>query len=295
MTILSEMLSYPFLVRALAGGMLVSLCASLLGVSLVLKRYSMIGDGLSHVSFGALSIALAMGWSPLKVSVPVVVLAAFFLLRITENSRIKSDAAIAMISASALAIGIIVTSLTAGMTTDVSSYMFGSILAMTKENVVFAVALSLIVLGLFILCYNQMFAVTFDENFARATGVNVGFYNMVISVLTAVTIVLGMRMMGAMLISSLVIFPCLTSMRVFKSFGGVMISSGILSLICFVLGMMASYQFSTPAGASVVVVNLLAFGIFSAWKVHFQRMEGAWQEKIGRVRAGPHVEPVSEP
>lgn len=210
MTILSEMLSYPFLVRALAGGMLVSLCASLLGVSLVLKRYSMIGDGLSHVSFGALSIALAMGWSPLKVSVPVVVLAAFFLLRITENSRIKSDAAIAMISASALAIGIIVTSLTAGMTTDVSSYMFGSILAMTKENVVFAVALSLIVLGLFILCYNQMFAVTFDENFARATGVNVGFYNMVISVLTAVTIVLGMRMMGAMLISSLVIFPCLT-------------------------------------------------------------------------------------
>ena len=264
MTILSEMLSYPFLVRALAGGMLVSLCASLLGVSLVLKRYSMIGDGLSHVSFGALSIALAMGWSPLKVSVPVVVLAAFFLLRITENSRIKSDAAIAMISA---AIGIIVTSLTTGMTTDVSSYMFGSILAMTKEDVVFAVALSLIVLGLFILCYNQMFAVTFDENFARATGVNVGFYNMVISVLTAVTIVLGMRMMGAMLISSLVIFPCLTSMRVFKSFGGVMISSGILSLICFVLGMMASYQFSTPAGASVVVVNLLAFGIFSAWKV----------------------------
>ena len=214
MTILSEMLSYPFLVRALAGGMLVSLCASLLGVSLVLKRYSMIGDGLSHVSFGALSIALAMGWSPLKVSVPVVVLAAFFLLRITENSRIKSDAAIAMISASALAIGIIVTSLTTGMTTDVSSYMFGSILAMTKEDVVFAVALSLIVLGLFILCYNQMFAVTFDENFARATGVNVGFYNMVISVLTAVTIVLGMRMMGAMLISSLVIFPCLTSMRV---------------------------------------------------------------------------------
>ena len=132
---------------------------------------------MSHVSFGALSIALAMGWSPLKVSVPVVVLAAFFLLRITENSRIKSDAAIAMISASALAIGIIVTSLTTGMTTDVSSYMFGSILAMTKEDVVFAVALSLIVLGLFILCYNQMFAVTFDENFARATGVNVGFYN----------------------------------------------------------------------------------------------------------------------
>ena len=212
MNVLSEMLSYPFMVRALFGGMLVSLCASLLGVSLVLKRYSMIGDGLSHVSFGALSIALAMGWSPLKVSIPVVVLAAFFLLRITENSRIKSDAAIAMISASSLAIGIIVTSLTTGMTTDVSSYMFGSILAMTKEDVALSAVLCIIVLGLFVLCYNQVFAVTFDENFAKATGVNVGAYNMLISVLTAVTIVLGMRMMGAMLISSLVIFPCLTSM-----------------------------------------------------------------------------------
>ena len=267
MNVLSEMLSYPFMVRALFGGMLVSLCASLLGVSLVLKRYSMIGDGLSHVSFGALSIALAMGWSPLKVSIPVVVLAAFFLLRITENSRIKSDAAIAMISASSLAIGIIVTSLTTGMTTDVSSYMFGSILAMTKEDVVLSAVLCIIVLGLFVLCYNQVFAVTFDENFAKATGVNVGAYNMIISVLTAVTIVLGMRMMGAMLISSLVIFPCLTSMRVFKSFTSVVVSSGILSLVCFLLGMMASYQFSTPAGASIVVVNLIAFGLFSMWQV----------------------------
>ena len=267
MNVLSEMLSYPFMVRALFGAMLVSLCASLLGVSLVLKRYSMIGDGLSHVSFGALSIALAMGWSPLKVSIPVVVLAAFFLLRITENSRIKSDAAIAMISASSLAIGIIVTSLTTGMTTDVSSYMFGSILAMTKEDVMLSAVLCIIVLGLFVLCYNQVFAVTFDENFAKATGVNVGAYNMLISVLTAVTIVLGMRMMGAMLISSLVIFPCLTSMRVFKSFTSVVVSSGILSLVCFLLGMMASYQFSMPAGASVVVVNLIAFGLFSMWQV----------------------------
>lgn len=233
MNLIREMLSYPFLVRALAGGMMVSLCASLLGVSLVLRRYSMIGDGLSHVSFGALSIALAMGWSPLRISIPVVVLAAFFLLRITENSRIKSDAAIALISASALALGIIVTSLTTGMTTDVSSYMFGSILAMSREDVWLSVVLSLVVLGLFVICYNRIFAVTFDENFAKATGVNVGRYNIIIAVLTAVTIVLGMRMMGAMLISSLVIFPCLSSMRVFKSFGGVMVSSGILSLACF--------------------------------------------------------------
>ena len=271
MNVISEMLSYPFLVRALAGGMLVSLCASLLGVSLVLKRYSMIGDGLSHVSFGALSVALAMGWSPLKVSIPVVVLAAFFLLRITESSKLKSDAAIALISASALAIGLIVTSLTTGMTTDVSSYMFGSILAISREDVRLSVVLCLVVLGLFIFCYNKIFAVTFDENFAKATGVRVGAYNVVIAVLTAVTIVLGMRMMGAMLISSLVIFPCLTSMRAFKSFGGVVISSGVLSVLCFLAGMVASYQFSTPAGASIVVVNLIVFLLFMAWQALGQR------------------------
>lgn len=263
MSVISEMMSYPFLVRALVGGILVSLCASLLGVSLVLKRYSMIGDGLSHVSFGALSIAIACGWSPLWVSIPVVVLAAFFLLRITERGKIKSDAAIAIISASALAIGIIVTSLTTGMTTDVSSYMFGSILAMSKEDVILSVILSVVVLGLFLLCYNKVFAVTFDENFAKATGVDVSVYNILIAVLTAVTIVLGMRMMGAMLISSLIIFPALTSMRLLKSFRGVVVTSGILSALCFFVGMIFSYVYSTPAGASVVVVNLGVFLLFT--------------------------------
>lgn len=261
-SLISEMLSYPFLVRALVGGALVSLCASLLGVSLVLKRYSMIGDGLSHVSFGSLSIALAMGWSPLKVSIPVVILAAFFLLRITESGKLRSDAAIAMISASALAAGITVTSLTTGITTDISSYMFGSILAMSPSDVGLAIGLCVVVFSLFLLCYNKVFAVTFDENFAKATGVNVSWYNVLIAVLTAVTIVLGMRMMGAMLISSLIIFPALTSMRVFKSFRGVVWSSGILSVICFCIGMMASYRFSTPAGATVVLVNLIAFLLF---------------------------------
>ena len=259
MGVVLEMLSYPFIVRALVGGALVSLCASLLGVSLVLKRYSMIGDGLSHVSFGALSVALAAGWQPLTVSIPVVILAAFFLLHLRENGRLKSDAAIAVISASALAFGIIVTSLTTGMTTDVSSYMFGSILAMSREDVRLSAVLSVVVLGLFLFCYNKVFAVTFDESFARATGVNVPLYNVLISVLTAVTIVLGMRMMGAMLISSLIIFPCLSAMQAVKSFGGVVILSGILSVGCFLLGMAASYVYSLPAGASVVVVNLAVF------------------------------------
>lgn len=266
MAVLMEMLSYPFLVRALVGGLCIALCASLLGVSLVLKRYSMIGDGLSHVSFGALSVAVAFGWAPLLVSIPVVTVAAVLLLRITGNGKIKSDAAIAMISAGSLAIGIIVTSLTTGMTTDVSSYMFGSILAMSRTDVQLAVVLSAVVLGMFVFCYNKIFAVTFDESFARATGVRVDGYNLTIAVLTAVTIVLGMRMMGAMLISSLIIFPALTSMRVFKSFRGVVICSGTVAVICFFIGLVLSYVYSIPAGASVVVVNMAAFGLFALFE-----------------------------
>ena len=165
-------------------------------------------------------------------------------------------------SASALAIGVSVTSLTTGMTMDVSSYMFGSILAMTKNDVILSVVLSMVVLVLFVFSYRHIFAVTFDEDFGRATGVKVGFYNGMISILTAVTIVLGMQMMGAMLISSLLIFPALTSMRIFHSFRGVVLSSGILSVVCFGLGMAISYQSAMPAGASVVLVNLAAFVLF---------------------------------
>ena len=262
MNIIIEMFQYPFIVRAFIVGILVSLCAALLGVSLVLKQYSMIGDGLSHVSYGALCIALACNVAPLRVSIPVVVFAAFLLLRMTERGMMKSDAAIAAVSASALAIGVSVTSLTTGMTMDVSSYMFGSILAMTKKDVLLSVALSLVVLLLFGFSYRHIFAVTFDESFARATGVKVGFYNGMISILTAVTIVLGMQMMGAMLISSLLIFPALTSMRLFQSFRGVMVSSGVLSVVCFSLGMTISYHSAMPAGASVVLVNLGAFLLF---------------------------------
>ncbi len=253
---LQEMLSYPFISRAVIVGILVSLCAALLGVSLVLKRFSMIGDGLSHVSFGALSIAMAMNIAPLKLSIPVVVIAAFFLLRLSNNSKIKGDALIALISSSSLAIGVIVISRTTGMNADVDSYMFGSILAMSNEDVKLSIALSIIVLILFILFYNQLFNVTFDESFSKAAGINVSLYNMLIAFLTAITIVLGMRMMGAMLISSLIIFPALSSMRIFKSFRSVVISSAAISVICFIVGMILSYQYSIPVGASVVVVNL---------------------------------------
>ncbi len=256
---LSLIFSYPFMQRALIAGVLVSLCAALLGVSLVLKRYSMIGDGLSHVSFGALAIAVALGVTPLYFSIPVVILAAFFLLRMASHPRWNSDAAIAVMSASALAIGIIVISQTTGMTTDVDNYMFGSVLAMTEADVVLSVALCIAVLVLFILFYHKLFAVTFDENFSRATGLKVDRYNTLLSILTALTIVLGMRMMGAMLISSLVIFPALTAMRLFKSFRGVVVCAAVTSVACFCAGLVASFTLSTPVGASVVVANLGLF------------------------------------
>ena len=261
--ILQDLFSYGFIVRALIVGTLVSLCAALLGVSLVLKRYSMIGDGLAHVGFGALSIAMALNLAPLQVSIPLVVIAAFLLLRISENSKIKGDAVIAIISSSALAIGVIVTSKSSGMNADVDSYMFGSILAMSKSDVYISVILSIIVLFLFIFFYNKIFAITFDENFAKATGTNSNRYNMLIAFLTAITIVIGMRIMGTLLISSLVIFPSLTSMRVCRSFKSVVVSSAIISMICFFLGILGSFIFATPAGATIVVVNIIAFLIFS--------------------------------
>jgi zinc transport system permease protein len=262
MTLLLEMFSYAFLVRAVVVGLLVSLCASLLGVSLVLKRYSMIGDGLSHVGFGALAVATAMNAAPLAVSIPVVVIAAFFLLRISENSKIRGDAAIALISTGALAIGVMVISMTTGMNTDVCNYMFGSILAMSKNDVTLSLILSVAVLALFVFFYHKIFAVTFDETFARATGTRAGLYNMIIALLTALTIVLGMRMMGAMLISSLIIFPALTSMRICKTFGAVTLCSAAVSVICFFTGVVISYLYATPTGASVVLMNMLVFILF---------------------------------
>lgn len=258
-----SLFNYDFLIRALIVGVLVAICCALLGVSLVLKRYSMIGDGLSHVAFGAMAVALALDFAPLVVAIPVVIIAAFFLLKLSENSKIKGDSAIAMISSSALAIGVIVVSMSKGMNTDVYNYMFGSILSMSKNDVAVSVTLSAIVVFLFIFCYNKIFAITFDESFAKATGIKANGYNMLLAFLTAVTIVVGMRMIGALLISSLIIFPSLTAMRVCKSFKGVVVTAGVVSVISFTIGLWSSFAFSSPAGASVVVANLTFFIVFS--------------------------------
>ncbi len=261
--IIVEMFSYQFMVRAVMGGVLISLCAALLGVSLVLKRYSMIGDGLSHVGFGALAIATAANIAPLQLAIPIVVVAAFLLLRLSESSRIKGDAAIALISTSALAIGIMVATMSTGMNTDINSYLFGSILSMSASDTWLCIVLSVVVLILFVIFYNKIFAVTFDESFARATGTRVGAYNMIIALLTALTIVIGMKMMGSLLISSLIIFPAITSMRLCKRFKTVIITSAAVSVVCFFIGLVISYMYSTPTGASIVIVNLGALILFS--------------------------------
>ena len=259
-----EMLSYPFLVRAFIAGILISLCAALLGVSLVLRRCSMIGDGLSHVGFGALAVATACSAAPLAVSIPVVILAAFILLRISESKKISGDSAVALISTGSLAVGVMALSLSSGSNIDVSSYMFGSILAMSSSDLILSIILSVIVLTVYFFFYSHIFAVTFDESFAHATGIRTGICNTAIALLTALTIVVGMRLMGALLISALIIFPSLTSMRVFRSFRSVVISSAVTAVVSFIAGMTVSYVSETPAGASIVCCDILLFALFAA-------------------------------
>ena len=259
-----EMFKYEFMIRALIVGILVSLCSALLGVSLVLKRYSMIGDGLSHVGFGSLAIATALGISPLKLTVPVVALFAVALLRLSEKNKLKGDSAIGIISVTAMATGVISVSASKGLNTDLYSYLFGSILAMTREDVFLSVILSAVVLLLYIIFYNKIFAVTFDEDFAKSSGTSANLYNTLIAVLTAITIVLGMRMMGTLIISALIIFPAVTSMRLCKSYKGVTICSAILSILCFCLGLFISSAYNLPTGASIVVVNAVTLVVFMA-------------------------------
>lgn len=256
--------SQPFMQRAIMGGVAICLCASLLGVSLVLKRYSMIGDGLSHVGFGAVVVASALNFAPLAVALPVVVISAFWLLKLGENSSVKGDAAVALVSTTALAVGVTASSLCGGMNQDFNSYMFGTILGLSESDVKMSLFVSIPVLVLFVLFYNKIFAVTFDEVFCKATGVKAELYNSLVAVLTALVIVLGMRLMGALLISGLIIFPALTSMRVCRTFKSVVVCTAVVSVTCFVGGICASVLFDLPAGASIVLANAVMLGVFSA-------------------------------
>ncbi|MDD2572598.1 MAG: metal ABC transporter permease [Eubacteriales bacterium] len=260
----SDFFSFSFLLRALIGGALVALSASLLGTSLVLTRYAMIGDGLSHVAFGALAIAMALSAAPLLIAIPVVMLAAFLLLRLSDNNRVRGDSAIAMLSSASMAVGVIVISLVSGMNTDLYSFMFGSVLSMSQSDMVMAILLSVVVTMLFSFSYNNLFAVTFDENFARASGVRAGIWNALLAMLASVTIVLGMRIMGAILISSLIIFPPLSAMRLCGSFKGVTLLSALSSIVCFVVGLFLSYALDLPSGPVIVLTNVACFLLFSS-------------------------------
>ena len=254
-----KIFSYSFLTRALIVGILISLCAALIGVSLVLKRYSMIGDGLSHVGFGALSAAVVMGVAPMALCVPVIIIAALFLLKLNEKGHLKGDCAIAMLSVSCLAAGVILTSLSKGSNIDIESYLFGSIVSVKQQYLYVSIFLSAAVVIIYMFFYNHIFSVTFDESFAKATGTNVSAFNTVLALLCALVIAFGMRIMGTMLITGLIIFPPLSAMSLSKSFKGVTIWSGLLSVICFISGFVLSVLFNTPPGASVIIINLFVY------------------------------------
>ena len=261
-------LQYPFVINALIVGILIALCSSMLGVTLVLKRYSFIGDGLSHVAFGAMAVAAVAGFTEdMPFILLVTTVFAILLLRTGQNSIIKGDAAIAMISVGAMAIGYLlmnVFSSSANVSGDVCTTLFGStsILTLTKMQVELCGILSAVVIGVFVLFYNKIFAVTFDESFARATGTPVDAYNLLLAVLIAVIIVLAMNLVGSLLISALVIFPALSAMRVFSSFKSVILCSTVFSVVCAFLGIVFSILAGTPTGATVVVADMLAFAVF---------------------------------
>ncbi len=262
--------AYPFVRYALIVGVLIALCSSLLGVTLVLKRFSFIGDGLSHVAFGAIAIAAVLNLSNQMILVlPVTILCAILLLRTGQNTKIKGDAAIAMISVGALAIGYLIMNLfsaSSNVSGDVCSTLFGStsILTLTRGEVWLCAILSLVVIAIFTLFYNKIFAVTFDENFALSTGTNANAYNLLIAIIIAIIIVLAMNLVGSLLISALVIFPALSAMRVFQNFRAVTICSAILSVCCAFFGIILSILASTPVGSTIVAVNIVAFALFCA-------------------------------
>ncbi len=258
---------YPFVRYAFIVGILIALCSSLLGVVLVLKRFSFIGDGLSHIAFGAMAVATIFHLtSDTIIVMPVTIITAILLLRTGQNTRLKGDAAIAMLSVGALAVGYLVMNIfstSANVSGDVCSTLFGSttILTLTSVDVKLCVAASIVVVLFFCLFYNRIFTVTFDENFTKATGKNADMYNMVIAVITAVIIVLAMNLVGSLLITALLIFPALSAMRVMNSFKSVIIFSAVLSVIGATFGLLISILFSTPVGATIVVVDMVIFAL----------------------------------
>lgn len=252
-----SLLSYPFMQRALICGIAVSFSAALIGVILVLKNYSMIGHGLGEVGFAALALAAALNLPSLAVSIPIVIIAAIIIMIISQKKGESGEVTIALVASGALAFGVIVTAFTSGFGADTYNYMFGSILAMTNSDVILSIILTFFSIGIYIIFYNRLFLITFDEKFAKASGINVNLYQFLIAFLTAFIVVIGMRMMGTLLISSLIVFPAIIAKKTTVSFKGLVIMSGLISVICFVLGLIVSFFLDMPTGAAIVAVYYL--------------------------------------
>ncbi len=258
-------MSYPFVVYALVVGVFIALCSSLFGVSLVLKRFSFIGDGLSHVAFGAMSVSAVLNLAnDTLLTMPITILVAIILLKLGENAKIKGDALIAILSVGSLAIGYMLVNMfssSANVSGDVCTSLFGStsILTLTKTEVIVCITMSAVVISLYMIFYNKIFAITFDETFAKATGVNTERYNLFIAIIIAIIIVLGMNLVGSLLISALIVFPALSAMRLIKTFRAVVICSAVMSIICALLGILSSILLSTPVGSTIVIANIILF------------------------------------
>ena len=258
-------MNYPFVVYALVVGVFIALCSSLFGVSLVLKRFSFIGDGLSHVAFGAMSVSAVLNLAnDTLLTMPITILVAIILLKLGENAKIKGDALIAILSVGSLAIGYMLVNMfssSANVSGDVCTSLFGStsILTLTKTEVIVCITMSAVVISLYMIFYNKIFAITFDETFAKATGVNTERYNLFIAIIIAIIIVLGMNLVGSLLISALIVFPALSAMRLMKTFRAVVICSAVMSIICALLGILSSILLSTPVGSTIVLVNIILF------------------------------------
>lgn len=254
-----EIFGQGFLMRGFIAGLVISISAALIGTALVLRRNAMIGDGLSHVGFGAFAVATVLNFAPLEFAMPIVIIMSFLILRLNNQNKIQPDAAIAMVSAGALALGTFVISITRGVNTDINNYLFGSILSISEGDMMISLVFSILVIGIFIGCYNKIFALTFDEDFAKSIGIKTNLYNAIFAVLCSVVVVLGMRLMGSLLISSLIIFPTMSAMQLVKTFKKVILISVLVSVICFMIGMWVSYSLSTPTGSTIVLVNLAVF------------------------------------
>ncbi len=265
MEFLINLLQYPFMQRALICGIAISFCAALIGVILVLKRYSMIGHGLGEVAFASLSLALVLNLPQMYVAIPIVIIASFIILIISQKQGESGDITIALVSAGALAFGVIITGLTSGFNIDVYNYMFGSILTMSTTDVIISVVLSILLVVAYVFFYNRLFMITYDEKYAKVCGINVTFYQFLIALFTALVVVIGMRMMGTLLISSLIVFPAIIARKITHSFKGMAVMSVIISILCFLFGLVISSLLNLPTGASIVMVYIGVLLFSSIW------------------------------